>query len=115
MTKEDSLTGSSPGVGVVTRKILQGRAVRLPVINGRSPQDASNPDLAPTKRESTGAPDTDPKEAAVESAPESERRDPVSGLDTRIGLAEPQTRQANVRDVTERERPEETKGFVQAP
>ena len=115
MTKEDSLTGSPPGVGVVTRKILQGRAVRLPVINGRSPQNASNPDSAPTNPESTGAPDTDPKEAAVESAPESERRDPVSGLDTRIGLAEPQTRQANVRDVTERERPEETKGFVQAP
>jgi hypothetical protein len=90
MTKEDPLTGSSPGVGVVTRKILQGRAVRLPVINGRSPQDASNPDSAPTKRESTGAPDTDPKEAVVESVPESERRDPVSGLDTRIGLAEPE-------------------------
>jgi hypothetical protein len=84
------LTGNPPGVGKVTRKILRGRAVRLPVINGHSPQDASNPDWAPTKRESTGAPETDPREAVVESVPESEQWDPVSGLDTRIELAEPQ-------------------------
>jgi hypothetical protein len=73
MTKKDSLTGSSPSVGMVTRKILRGRAAILPIINGRSPQDASNPDWAPTKQESTRAPDTDPKEAVVESVPESER------------------------------------------
>ena len=36
-------------------------------------------DLAQAKRELTGEPDIDPKEAILESAPESERWDPLHG------------------------------------
>jgi hypothetical protein len=39
----------------------------------------SESDLEQAKRELTGKPDMDPKEDALESAPESERWDPVSG------------------------------------
>src|SRR6202140_4378921 len=41
--------------------------------------------------------DTDPKEAVLESAPESERWDPVPGHNTRIEQAETRTEQANTR------------------
>jgi hypothetical protein len=43
----------------------------------------SKADLEEAKRELTGEPDTDPKEAALESAPESERWDPVPGSEGR--------------------------------
>jgi PAS domain S-box-containing protein len=41
--------------------------------------------------------DTDPREAVLESAPESERWDPVPGHNTRIEQAETRTEQANTR------------------
>ena len=46
---------------------------------GRSEQDASRSGCEEARRELTGEPDADPKEAALESAPESERWDPVAG------------------------------------
>src|ERR1035437_3437967 len=49
------------------------------VINGRSEQEVSQSDWAQAKRELIGGPDTDPKEAVLESLPESERWDPVPG------------------------------------
>src|SRR5580700_1886279 len=55
------------------------RAAELAVINGRSKQDVSKSDLEQAKRELTGKPDADPKEAVLESAPESERWDPIPG------------------------------------
>jgi len=58
---------------------VRARAGELAVINGRSAQDASKSDLEQAKRELTGEPDTDPREAMLESAPESERWDPVPG------------------------------------
>jgi hypothetical protein len=81
--KEGALTENSAGLGTVTRKMVRARAVELAVINGRSAQDVSKSDLEQARRELTGQPDTDPKEAALESAPESERWDPVPGSEGR--------------------------------
>jgi hypothetical protein len=67
------------GIGTVTRKMVRERAVELAVIGGRSAQDVSKSDWEQAKRELTGEPDTDPKEALLESAPESERWDPLPG------------------------------------
>jgi hypothetical protein len=77
--KEGALTENSAGIGTVTREMLRARAAELAVIDGRSPKDATMSDFAQAKRELTGEPDTDPKEAILESAPESERWNPVPG------------------------------------
>ena len=77
--KEGALTENSAGLGTVTRKMVRERAVELAVINGRSAQEVSKSDWEQAKRELTGEPDPDPKEAVLESAPESERWDPVPG------------------------------------
>ena len=73
------MTENSAGIGTVTRKMVRERAVELAVINGRSAQEVSKSDWEQAKRELTGDSDPDPKEAALESAPESERWDPVPG------------------------------------
>ena len=77
--KEGALTKNSAGLGTVTRKMVRERAVELAVINGRSRQEVSKPDWEQAKRELTGEADTDPKQAILESAPESERWNPVPG------------------------------------
>src|ERR1017187_9119 len=77
--KDGALTENSAGLGTVTRKMVRKRAVELAVVNGRSASDVSKSDWEQAKRELTGEPDTDPKEAVLESAPESERWDPVPG------------------------------------
>jgi hypothetical protein len=77
--KEGALIINSTGIGTVTHKMVRERATELAVINGRSAQDASKSDWEQAKRELTGEPDADPKEAILESAPESERWDPVPG------------------------------------
>jgi len=77
--KQGSLTENSAGLGTVTRKLVRERAVELAVINGRDATDVTKADWEQAKRELTGQPDQDPKTAALESAPESERWDPVPG------------------------------------
>lgn len=77
--KQGTLTENSAGLGTVTRKMVRERAVELAAINGRSTQEVSKSDWEQAKRELTGEPDTDPKEAILESAPESERWNPVRG------------------------------------
>ena len=77
--KEGALTENSVGLGTVTRKMVRERAVELAVINGRSAQDVSKSDWEQAKRELTGGADIDPKTVLLESAPESERWDPVPG------------------------------------
>ena len=89
LMKEGALTENSVGIGTVTRQMVRQRAVELAIINGRSAQNVSKADLEEAKRELTGEPDTDPKEAALESAPESERWDPVPGSDGRKVPAAP--------------------------
>ena len=70
---------NSTGIGTVTRAMVRERAVELVVLNGRSAHEVSKSDWEQAKRELTGEPDMAPKEAVVESAPESERWDPVPG------------------------------------
>jgi hypothetical protein len=79
----------STGVGTVTRQMVRERATELALINGRSAQDVSAIDWEQAKRELTGQPDLDPKEALLESAPESERWDPLPGSTGSEVLATP--------------------------
>ena len=77
--KRSTLTEHSAGPGSVSRKLVRERAIEVAVINGRSAQEVSKSDWEQAKRELTGGSDIDPKEAALESAPESERWDPLPG------------------------------------
>jgi len=77
--KQGILTENSAGIGTVTHEMVQERAVELAVINGRSEQDVSISDWDQAKRELTGEPNADPNDAALESAAETERWDPVPG------------------------------------
>ena len=77
--KEGVLTENSAGIGTVTREMVRARAAELAVIDGRPKNGATTSDFAQAKRELTGEPDVDPKEAILESAPESERWDPLPG------------------------------------
>ena len=73
------MTKNSVGLGTITRKMVRERAIELAAINGRSAHETSKSDWEQAKRELTGNSNTDPKEAILESAPESERWDPVHG------------------------------------
>jgi hypothetical protein len=77
--KQGRLTENSAGIGTVTGKMVRQRAIELAAINGHSAQEVSKSDLDQAKRELTGQSDMDPNEALLESAPESERWDPVQG------------------------------------
>ena len=77
--KEGALTENSAGIGTVTRKMVRQRAVELAVINGRSAQEISTSDWEQAQLELTGNSGKGSNEAALESAPESERWDPVPG------------------------------------
>ncbi len=77
--KKAAIMINTAGVGTVTRKMVRKRAAELAVINGRSAHEASAVEWAQAKRELTGEPDRDPKEVVLESAPESERWDPLPG------------------------------------
>jgi hypothetical protein len=77
--KEGALTENSAGIGTVTRKMVRQRAVELAVINGRSAQEVSTSDWEQAQLELTGNSDKGVNEVALESAPESERWDPVPG------------------------------------
>jgi hypothetical protein len=77
--KEGTLTENSIGIGTVTRKMVKDRAIELARMDDRSAQDVSPSDWAQAKRELTGKPGMDSKETILESAPESERWDPLPG------------------------------------
>jgi hypothetical protein len=77
--KEGAMTENSAGIGTVTRAMVRERAVELALINGRTALEVSKSDWEQAKRELTGEPNTDPNEAVLEAAPESERWDPVHG------------------------------------
>jgi hypothetical protein len=77
--KQGLLTENSAGIGTVTRKMVRARAIELAAINGHSAHEVSKSDLDQAKRELTGKSDTEPNEAALETAPESERWDPLPG------------------------------------
>ena len=77
--KDGVLTENSAGLGTVTRKMVRKRAVELAAMDERSAREMSESDWAQARRELTGKPDMDPKEAMIESAPESELWDPAPG------------------------------------
>ena len=77
--EDAALIINSTGVGTVTDKMVRARAVELAEIDGRTAQEISTSDLEQAKRELTGRADLDPNEALLESAPESERWDPLPG------------------------------------
>ena len=78
-TSEPILILNSTAVGTVTRKMVRERSVELALINGRAAGDVSKADWEQAKRELTGGPEMAPKEALLESAPESQRWDPLPG------------------------------------
>jgi hypothetical protein len=73
------LNGKSGDLGPVTRGMLRERAIELAAGGGRTAQQVSKADWDQARRESSGAPEVDPKDAILEAAPESERWDPVPG------------------------------------
>ena len=77
--KEGVISENSAGVGTVTPQMVRARAAELAVIDGLLSSAATKSHFAQAKRELTGVPDEDPKDAVLESAPESERWDPVAG------------------------------------
>jgi hypothetical protein len=77
--KQGLLTENSAGIGTVTPAMVRARAIELAVINGRPAQETSKSDWDQAQRELTGEADADPRQEALESAPESERWDPVPG------------------------------------
>ena len=77
--KDGVISENSAGVGTVTRQMVQVRAAELAIIDGHLSHDATASHFAQAKRELTGVPDMDPKDAILESAPESERWDPLPG------------------------------------
>jgi hypothetical protein len=77
--KEGALTENSAGIGTVTSKMVQQRAVELAAINGRSAQEISASDWEQAKLELTGNSGQDSKDVVLETAPESERWDPLPG------------------------------------
>ena len=77
--KDGVISENSAGVGTVTRQMVQARAAELAIIDGHLSHDATASHFAQAKRELTGVQDEDPKDAILESAPESERWDPLPG------------------------------------
>jgi len=77
--KEGVISENSAGVGTVTPQMVRARAAELAVIDGLLSSAATKSHFAQAKRELTGVPDADPNEVILESAPESERWDPVPG------------------------------------
>jgi hypothetical protein len=59
--------------------MLESRAHELSVINGHPSGDAHNFEIGQAQRELTGGLEADPKTTILESAPESERWDPLPG------------------------------------
>ncbi len=77
--KDGVLTENSVGIGTITPEMVRERAIELAIANGRSAKEVSRSDWDQAKQELTGKPDADPKETLLESAPESERWDPLPG------------------------------------
>lgn len=77
--KQGVLTENSAGIGAVTQEIVRERARELALINGHSTEDVPTADLEQAQRELTGMPAMDPDQEILESAPESDRWNPVAG------------------------------------
>lgn len=76
---EEALIIHGVGIGTVTRGMLRERATELAMINGRLPHEVSNSDWEEAKRELNGGSELDPNQGLLESAPESDRWNPIPG------------------------------------
>ena len=70
------IADSAAGIGPVTAGMVRKRARELALIAGRGPSHVSLADYDQAKRELAGESEIDPREALLESLPESER-DPL--------------------------------------
>ena len=77
--KERTPTENSAGIGNDTSKMVRQRSVEHAANDGHSAPRESKSECEQARRELTGEPDPDPNETSLESAPESERWDPVPG------------------------------------
>jgi hypothetical protein len=77
--KDGQISENGAGIGTVSRAMVKERAIELAIINGRPAAEVSKSDWEQAKRELTGCSETDPNEDFLESAPESERWDPLPG------------------------------------
>jgi hypothetical protein len=75
--KKGNIAVNATGVGTVTPKMVTKRAGQLAHIKGRP--NIIESDKTEAQRELTGGEDEDPKEAFLESVPESQRWNPVPG------------------------------------
>lgn len=76
---EGRISNRSRAVGVVTWDMVRHRAREIAITNGRGPWEVLEGDFDQAKRELTTLQDESNKEEVLESAPESERWDPVPG------------------------------------
>ena len=77
--QEGAIIIHGTGIGTVTRGMVRERAAELAVINGRLAHEATKLDFDEARRELTGGTTVDPRQELLESAPESERWEPVPG------------------------------------
>lgn len=70
---------NSAGIGAVTSPMVNARAGELAEIDGRPPKSPSDADIGEARQELTGDVINDPKEAAIESAADADRWNPVPG------------------------------------
>ena len=73
------ISNRSRAVGVVTYDMVRDRAREIAITNGRGPEEVLDSDFDQARRELTTLEDEPVKEQILESAPESERWDPVPG------------------------------------
>lgn len=77
--KDGILTKDTAGIGAVTQAMLRERAIELAVQDGRTATEVSKPDWEQARKELLGAANAETNQEILESAPESERWDPVPG------------------------------------
>ena len=75
----DEILVKSVGIGTVTRRMMQKRAVEIAFINGRSRHNVLESDWEQARRELTGGEEMDPKEDQARIDSQSERWDPMPG------------------------------------
>ena len=74
-----NISENGAGIGIVSRRMIHERANEIGLINGRSPAEVTKTDWDQAKRELTGGSPVSPLTERLESAPESDRWNPVPG------------------------------------
>jgi hypothetical protein len=77
--KDDARSENSGGPGTPTLKMIRDRAIKLAWVNGRRASDLKPLDYVEAKRDLMGETENETRPTNLESAPEPEQPDPVSG------------------------------------